>query len=259
MPFDPLSMGLAVGLPVVGGAAGYFLSQDDEREADRLANEAAGIYGNVQAPEYQRLESQFGTMPSDFGNQGARNAAIQALMREGLSGGNTLETQLAQAQAQRTAGQATRQAQQGALADAARRGTGGGAATLQAQLLGGSTGADRAAQVGLEGAANARRQALQSLQQGGGLAGQAEESDAARAARRAEALDAMSRFNEGQRQQRFQNEMEVAQRRAGAAGMRSDIARGRGQRTRGVLGGLGQGAGQAATTWGMWKNQQGGG
>lgn len=255
--FDPVSLGLSVGLPLLGGAVGYFGSLSDEEEADRQMQEAARLYGNVSAPEYRTTNSAFGNMPSDFGNTGARNAAIQALMREGLSGGNTLETQLAQAQAQRAAGQATRQAQQGALANAAQRGMGGGAATLQAQLLGGSTGADRAAQVGLEGATNARRAALQALQQGGSMAGSAEEADSAREARRRESLDAMARFNEAQRQQNFQNQLTVADRQSGAAGMRADVSRGKGQRTRNFWGTLGQGGGQAATTYGMYGGGKG--
>lgn len=263
-----VAAGIGAGLNVVGGLTGELLAGKDEAERERLMRLAADEYGNVSAPALQQIiaqeagQSAMAGAPTQFGNQGARNAAIQALMNEGLSGGNTLETQLAQSNAQRAAGQAARQGSQTALASAAGRGMGGSAATLQAQLLGASQGADRAAQVGLQGAADARRNALQALAQGGGMAGQAEEADANADARRRESLDRMAMFNAGQRQrtgefnsglqqQNFQNSLSVADRRAGANEMRADIYGERARRKRAIAGGVGQAAGQFGTAYGM--------
>ena len=258
---------IGAGLNVLGGIAGEIWAGADDAERERLMRLAADEYGNVSAPALEKLlaqeagQSAMAGAPTDFGNKGSRNAAIQALMNEGLSGGNSLEDKLAQSNAQRAAGQATRQGTQTALASAAGRGQGGNAATLQAQLLGASTGADRAAQVGLQGASDARRNALMSLQQGGSMAGQAEESDASADARRRESLDRMAQFNAGQRQrtnefnsgltqQNFNNQLTVSGRRAEADTMRADIYGQRAKRKRGVAGGIGQGLGEAATAWG---------
>jgi hypothetical protein len=227
---------------------------------------AADEYGNVSAPMLERLiaeqvdGSALAGMKEDYGNKGSRNAAIQALMNEGLSGGNTLETQLAQANAQRAAGQATRAGTQAALQSAAARGMGGSASTLQAQLMGAAQGADRAAQVGLQGASDARKNALQALMQGGGMAGQAEEADAGMDARKRESMDRIAMFNAGQRadanrynaglaQQNFQNQMTVADRRAQANMMRAEGAGQKANQKRRIAGGIGQAGGQFATTW----------
>lgn len=263
---------IGAGIGILGNIGGSLLgnafASEDDAEYERQMEALAREYGSVDAPTLEALQartanSTLGGMQSDFGNTGARNAAIQALINEGLSGGNSLESQLAQANAQRVAGQATRQASQGALQSAASRGTGGGAATLQAQLLGGSQGADRAAQVGLQGAADARRSALQALAQGGSMAGQAEQADSGRELARRQSLDAMARFNAGQaaeadrfnsglQQQNFQNRVQASDRRAQGAATRAGVAQQRGQRTRNTWGGLGQAAGEAGAALGTY-------
>lgn len=266
MALNPLDL-IGPGVNIAGGLLGNALAGMDDAEYERLMSQAADQYGNVSAPALQALiaqqvgkSAQEGA-PTDFGNKSSRNAAIQALMREGLSGGNTLETQLAQANAQRAAGQAARQGSQAALQSAAARGMGGAASTLQAQLLGASQGADRAAQVGLQGAADARRNALMALQQGGTMAGGAEQADSAQDARRRESMDrialfnaeqraANARYNSGLEQQRFQNDMEVADRKAGATQTKAGLAKGRADRTRRTFGGLGQAGGAGFQAFG---------
>jgi hypothetical protein len=253
-------VGAAVGggLNVLAGILGELAASGDEAAYQKFLEQAAQQYGNISAPALERLiaqeagQSAMAGAPSDFGNQGARNAAIKALMDEGLAGGNSLDAKMTQAQAQRAAGQATRQATASALSSAASRGVGGAASVLQAQLMGASQGADRAAQVGLEGAYTARQQALQALQQGGAMAGQAESQDSARDIARRQALDAMAQFNANQRSrtneynsqmanQAFQNQMQVADRKSEAAGMRAGAARGRADAWRKKIGGVGQG------------------
>lgn len=256
---------IGAGAEMLTGLLGAFFSQADEDTQNRLLMEASDSYGNVNPGYLQQLvaqeveKSSLEGAPSDYGNKGSRNAAIHALMNEGLSGGNSLEAQLAQANAQRAAGQASRQAQQSALANAAQRGQGGSAATLQAQLLGGSQGADRAAQMGLQGAYNSRMQALQALQQGGMMAGQAEQADTSADQRRREAMDRIAMFNAQQRaaanqqnrqiqQQNWQNQLTASERRAGGKTMAADVYGKKARRTREIWGGVGEGlnkAGQA--------------
>lgn len=263
---DPYSALAGAILNIGTTVGGHFVSEYDDRQADRYLDLVSGELRGISAPELQLLQAQQANsnltgMPSDMGNTGARNAAIEALMREGLSGGNTLETQLAQANAQRAAGQAARSGSQAALQSAASRGTGGGAAALQAQLMGASQGADRAAQVGLQGAANARQSALQALAQGGGMAGQAEQADSGRELARRQSLDAMARFNAsqrsgtdqfnaGQRQQDFQNRIQASDRRAAGWGLYENRHRDVAEKTRRAWGAAGQALGQGVGSMG---------
>lgn len=268
----------AIGAGVEVGASlfGDWLAQADEEKKNQYLLAASDSYGNVNPTYLQELiaqdieKSQLADAPSDYGNRGTRNAAIQALMNEGLSGGNSLDSQLAQANAQRTAGQASRQAQQSALSSAAQRGQGGSSATLQAQLLGGSQGADRAAQMGLQGAYDARRNALQSLAQGGSMAGQAEQADVAADQRRREAMDRIAQFNAQQRaqtamqnrqlqQQNWQNQLTASERRAGGSTMKANVYGGKAQKTRGQWQKIGEGANQAISSFEGGGGGQGGG
>lgn len=268
---DPFSFAGA-GLNVLGALAGEWWASADDAERDRLMQQAADEYGNVDPAVLNDLIAQqtgpsaLEDMASDYGNKGSRNAAIQALVNEGLAGGNSMDARLAQADAQRTAGQASRSASQSALSSAAQRGTGGASATLQAQLLGGSQGADRAAQVGLQGASDARRNALAALAQGGGMAGQAEANDSSMDARRRESMDRIAMFNAGQRtradefnsglaQQRFDNSVTLADRRSGADQMRAGIAGAKGDKKRGIASGVGRGLGQAASGYGQYRGK----
>jgi hypothetical protein len=265
MPSPLVLAGVGAGLNVLGGLTGEWWASGDEAERERLEREAAAQYAGLTPPQLEALQAQqaetaFADAPSDFGNKTARNAAIQALMNEGLSGGNSLESKVAQANAQRAAGQAARAGSQSALQSAQARGMGGAASTLQAQLLGASTGADRAAQVGLQGAFDARRNALAALQQGGSMAGQAEESDAARDARVRDARDRISlfnaeqrgatdRFNSGLKQQGFDNSLQLANAKAGSAYRQADSAAARAAQKRKVAGGVGQAVGQGFTAF----------
>lgn len=256
-------VGAAVGAGVnlLGSLLGELWANADDEERKALEAKVTDAYGNISLPALEALMGQveggsaFGQAPTDFGNKGLRDAALRRMTEEGLSGGNTLEQQLAMSEAQRAAGAATRRGQESALASAAGRGMGGASSTLQAQLLGASHGADRAAQVGLQGAMSARQRALEALAQGGGMAGQAEQADAAADARRREAMDSIARFNAEQSaraaQQNYQNQMALAQVRAGSAAYGAESAERRAQRKRGVAGGLGQAGGYLGTAWGQ--------
>lgn len=262
----PVAAAIGAGLNIAGGVGGEIWASGDEEKRRRLEEQAAAMYGTLSAPQLAALQAQqaqtsFEGAPTDFGNKGARNAAIQRLMDEGMAGGNSLDARLTQSNAMRAAGQATRQGSQAALASAAGRGMGGAASTLQAQLLGASQGADRAAQVGLQGASDARRNALMALQSGGNMAGQAEEADASRDARTREAKDrislfnaeqraATSRFNTGLQQQGFDNNMRVTDAKAGSKYRQAESAKAEADRKRRMAGGIGQSLGQLGAAYG---------
>ena len=267
MAAQAIAAGVGAGINILSGIAGELWAGADDAERERLLQAAADEYGNVDPVRLQELvtqqvdQSAYANAPMDFGNRGNRDAAIQSLINEGLAGGNSLDAKAAQAEAQRAAGVATRQGQQTALANAAQRGMGGAAATLQAQLHGASTGADRAAQVGLQGMQAARQNALQALIAGQGAAAGAEQADSAADARKREAMDRIAlfnaemrsqtaKYNSGLAQQNWENQLATADRRAGAKIQKAGLAGEKADRKRRVANGLGNGLAQGANAVG---------
>lgn len=255
---------IGAGLNALLGLIGYGMSYGDLQDADRDETKAANALRGVQVPPLQRLlaeqagPSAVGGIADDMGNRASRNAAIQALIQQGLAGGNSLDDRRTQSQAQRAGAQAANQGAQTALQSAATRGVGGASSVLQAQLLGAATGADRAAQVGTEGAYNARQAALQALQAGGGMAGSAEAQDTAKELSRRQAMDQVAQFNAGLRQntnqfnsglaqQNYQNQVGQADRSSQAALMDAERKRRRAGQTQKAVGGIGQLAGAVGT------------
>jgi hypothetical protein len=253
------------GANLVGGLLGewWASSADDERQA--LIDEAARLYGDISPPTLEKvLAEKAGVsategIPRDFGNLTARNRAIQAIIDEGLAGGNTLQSQLELEQARRATAAQETQGRAALMQQARARGLGGNAALL-GQMQAQQAGADRLSMAGLQTAADARTRALQALSQGGGMAGQAEEADFGRAARVAESRDAMARFNAqqaqqanlynaGLAQQAFQNRMALADRRADTVYAKADVAGQKADRRRRLGYGIAGGARDAALAY----------
>jgi len=190
-----------------GTLAGQFLSMASEQERRELEDEALRLYGNISLPNLEKViasrveGSAAEGIPQDFGNREARNRALQAIVNEGLSGGNSLESRLALEESRRATSAQELQGRQAVMQQAQMRGLSGGGPALAAQLQAQQAGADRHSMAGLSAAASARQRALQSLAQGGGMAAQAEGQDFDRAARVAESRDRIAQFNASQAQQ----------------------------------------------------------
>lgn len=245
----------------VTSLAGEFLAAEKEAEAKRLEQQALGDIAGFGDGPYLRdviaaeVADATEGMPNDFGNLGARNRAIQAIIDEGLSGGNSLESRLAMEEGRRASAAQELRDRQAVMQQARLRGLGSGGA-LAGQLQAQQAGADRQAMTGLQASAAARQRALASLAQGGAMAGQAESQDSDRALRLAESRNRIRQFNAGQRQQagmfnagldqqRFDGRLAVAEQMARirlgqAIGSSRDA-----QRTSARWQGIGNAAGQA--------------
>lgn len=267
----PLLAGAAIagGTALVGGLLGEWWASSDDEERQKLIDEASALYGDISPPTLEKLlaekagASATEGIPKDFGNLQARNRALQALIDEGMSGGQSLQSQLELERARRATAAQETQGRAAIMQQARARGLGGNAA-LVGQMQAQQAGADRLSMAGLQSAADARTRALQSLAQGGGMAGQAEEADFGRAARVAESRDAMARFNAQQaqqanlfnaqqQQQQFQNRLSLADRQAEARYAKADEASRRGDRKRRLTYGVAGGIGDAAMYYGGGK------
>lgn len=185
----------------------------------------------------------------------------QARLMDRARDGRSAQGALAYEQARQRSAQEARSAREGAVADAAARGM-GPEAGFTASLLAQQGDADRERMAGLQEAASAEDLAVQSLADAGSLASQRSAQHWQEDADVAGAIDDMRRFNAGEfnrfqlanredQWNRFNAQMGIADRTAGA---RRDVANmyGReGDRVRQQVGGVGQAFGYGMTAYGQ--------
>ena len=262
----------SAGASIAGALFGELWAGADERERKRLEQEAQAIWddmGNPPLEEFRERALQSGMVDArgDAGAKDARRAAYQKLMQVGLSGGLDAESRQAQEEARRVAAQEESSQRNAVLAQSRARGMAGSGLQLAAQLQAQQGAANRNSLAGVQAAGDARRRALQSLQAGGQMAGDFEADDFNQQAARAQAQDRIAMFNEEARargvqqrnaaaQQRWQNQYDINQQRAGARMDRAGTKGRDADRKRRVGAGVGQGIGYGIESqWGGGKGQ----
>ncbi len=232
----------AILIPAIAGAVSSYLQADNNADAQKVIDDAVAKYG----PEARALiEQELGgpsAMAEVYGERLAPEAA--AAQRNALrqlqqvsERGYTPEEEAAIRQIQAETA-ATAASQRAATQEAfARRGISGGGAERVAAFQGASQAANRAAQQGLDVAAQAQRRAFQAMQQtgalGGSMRGQAFEEGRTRAA-----ADEARRIN---RAQMVMNVMgNVYDMTTGASRSRAQIANQPLRTTSEVVGRVGQ-------------------
>jgi len=186
---DPIT--LAIVVPAVAGMVSSYMQADNNAAAQEEIERAVAKYG----PEARALiEQELGgpsAMAEVYGERlapeaaAAQKRALQQLQQVSEQGYTPEEeAALRQIQAETAA---TAASQRAATQEAfARRGISGGGAERVAAFQGAQAAANRAAQQGLDVAANAQRRAFQAMQQtgalGGSMRGQAFEEGRTRAA-----------------------------------------------------------------------------
>ena len=187
---DPITLGLIIGIPAVAGMVSSYMQAGNNADAQKAIEEAVAKYG----PEARALiEQELGgpsAMAEVYGERlapeaaAAQKRALQQLQQVSEKVYTPEEeAALRQIQAETAA---TAASQRAATQEAfARRGISGGGAERVAAFQGAQAAANRAAQQGLDVAANAQRRAFQAMQQtgalGGSMRGQAFEEGRARA------------------------------------------------------------------------------
>lgn len=245
-------------LPIVGAGLGMLFSHGDKKRAQQLEDLAMQQYGEISEPILKELQAQlvstgdWDRLPSDFGNRNARDEAIQRLVDQGMHGGIDPQSQLAVEQGRQAGAAQEARGRASVRQEAQRRGMGGLGEYL-GQMGAQQAGAQSASMADMQGAADAESRALQALTQGGTMAAQAEGQDFNRASTLARERSAIAQFNaqmgmetqqgnNAVRQQRFGNNMRLADARAGAYQRRAGQYGANADRTLGMWGGLGQGA-----------------
>ncbi len=240
----------AAALPIIAGLIGEALAAGDDAEADRLRQEAMAQY-NISAPELQKMEvqaiqSQAATAQGNPQAKAARMDALRMLQQRGAEGYNA-EDRAAIGDTLSEVDQQARGRQQ-AITQSMDPNSG---AAIAAQLSNAQNASQVANKRGLDIAAGSRRQALQSIAQGGKMAGDIDTDEFGQAYQRGGAQDAISqfnqrnsmdaqRFNAQQVQQGFGNQMDLAGAKVGVLNQGVEDARRRGARKRGMAKGLGE-------------------
>lgn len=245
---------------------------DAERNAAKIIEQNAYFNQlNIETPELQLadLYLQDPAGISKFTEDGRlRDAQMRAL--EGLGDvvdakGETAEDRAAYNRARQEAGTVDRGLRGAAEQQAAARGLGGSMAGYVGDLMGAQAGTNRAADMGLQQAADSRSRYMQALEGLGGMASGVRGQDFGIASSRAQAQDAINRFNVGQKyntqqynlgvpQQSFENQMSLAEQRRRAAAQMSAVHMQRGEQsekdaakwgaaTKNLLGGIPVGGG----------------
>jgi hypothetical protein len=254
---NPMAVGGEVGGAagdVIGSLIGEALARGDYEEAERLRKQALGQYDNIGLPGdmAQLGPSAYENVAPDQQSRQARRDILSRMMQVGFEGGMDPESKAALAQAeQQSAGY--EQQQRGAILDAnARRGMLSTGANVAAQMQAAQSGANRVAMAGTQAAADARKRALMAMQMSGDMAGGLERDDYGQKANLADRRDAIAEFNAKNRQdfsqQRFGNQMKLADAKYGAYRDGADDSEEKGDKTVQKARGYGRAVGSAGGT-----------
>jgi hypothetical protein len=263
MAFDPLSA-----VPILGqlasGIGGAIAAEGDRRMQRETLERMLAQYRNIPLPVLQQLapellgQSAMEGVYADPALVEAQRAALGGLQDVARSGGMTVEDRAAMNLAQDEAARRSQAERMGVLRGLQARGLGSSGAAVGVQLAGQRDAADRASRVGTESAIEARRRALQALQQGGQMAGQMRGQAFGEASQRATAADRWAEYNANARtrtnaynagvpQQQFDNEL---RRTSGMANAAANVATNYGQsadRTQAAFANVGGGLAAGAT------------
>lgn len=254
---NPMSVGSDIGAAggdLIGSLIGEAMARGDYEEAARLRAQAAQQYEGIGLPgEQAKLgPSAYEGVGTDPRIRDARMTAMQRMLGIGMEGGMDLESRAALQEAQQQAGGFESQ-QRGAILDAAqRRGTLSAGTNVAAQLQASQAGANRVAQAGTQAASDARSRAMQALMASGSLGAGLERDDYGQKANLADRRDAITEFNarnaQAFAQQRFGNQMDLADKKYGAARTSADDAEDEGDKKVAKARGYGRTGGSIAGT-----------
>ena len=251
---------LGLGGQVLLGELGNLLAGKSDAEADAILRSVYEKYGQLQGPELEKAVAQE-VQSSQSTDPQLKEAQFNALnkmksMEEG--GGFNLESQAGLNRALGESAQAEQRGRRAILEGMASRGTSGSGAELAMQLDNQSQAANRARDTGLDVAAQAQRNYLESIKGRAGLAGNMRGQDLGEQQARDEIakFNAMSRERATQQrnaaaQQQYDNQVGVLDRQAGVAGTQEKRARERAAATRNRFAAYGQGNAE------LWKPKAG--
>jgi hypothetical protein len=259
----------AAGASLLGGVLGRIFSSMDKEEADRYLNMAMDEYGNIDVPKLQNLvfsslgPSALNDISLDPRLDDAEYGALGGLDRIIQGGGTTLEDQANINRVQNQLNKAASARHNAITEEAAQTGHLGAGNTLAMKLAANQEANQRAADMGTDLIAMAQRRSLDALMSKGNRAGEMRAQRYGEASDAARADDLIRRYNADMSYRAQQDNNENATRKydmdmrkadavAGMLQKKAGVATGRAQDTQQMYSGLGQGASEAITSYGMY-------
>jgi len=201
--------------PIVGGLLGQKMSEEDRKRAEQYAREAAGMYDNIENPEFQNIDpvaleeyayqgdlaneqmgpSAFESISLDPATRDAQMEALAYMQNLGSEGGMNAMDRAKLSEMQSAIGQQERGNRQAISQNMAQRGVSGSGMELMNQLMNNQAAADRSSQEGMQLQAISQQRALDAMMQAGQLGGQIRGQDYGQASQKASAMDAIAKYN----------------------------------------------------------------
>lgn len=250
----PALMAVAALAPIVGDLIGRALAAGDLDEAKRLADDAVKRF-DIPLPAIEQMaaqlgESAMGGVRADPELQASQRRALADMERYSREGADNLEFRAAMDAATQATNREANARDAALRQEMQSRGMGNSGAEYALRQQSGQDAVNRLAGQGFDAALAGRRQALQMLESGAGLAGRMEERDLGLQTARARAADDINRFNATQRadavRDRFAMQHGLATSQANAMGNAANVRTGQAAQTQQQWGNYGQAAGQAA-------------
>lgn len=264
---------LGIGAQAAAGVVGEMISNGDRAGAEAYVKQAMDATGKIDVPKLERISAQQ-TGPTELNNvhvdPNLRQAQMDALnqMQElGRNGGLDLAMKADLAKFNNRSAHAASAARQGIEENFANRGQFGSGAELASSLMAGQDQVQRQSEQGMQTAAMAQRNALESMMNAGRLGGDVRGQDYSEQARKAQAQDAINQSNAAAReragtynarlgQQDFENRMRKGEATAGGYRTLADMKNQDAQRNSQMAAGIGKGASEAANTYAGYKYNQ---
>lgn len=263
MPIPLLAAAAPALIQGAGSLLGSIFGEGDRARSRQTLENILEQYRSMDLPELGNMSpeqlgaSQQEGVYADPRLQQSQFDALGALQDEYQSGGNSLADRAAMQLQQNEASQRGMAEKAAIMRSLQARGLGSSGTAVAAQLSGQRQGADRAANVGLQGAVEARRRALQAAQGMGNLAGQMRGQGFDESSRRAQAADRWAEYNSrsrqsaqnynlGLNQQRFDNDMRRTSGMANASAGVANNYNAAADRTQNAFNGLGMAGAQVA-------------
>lgn len=266
---DPITIAMiatSVGMPLVGEIFG----SGNDAKANQLREEALAEYMGISVPELRELaphlidRTNLENVSTDPRFDSAQDESMGRLQEIGRSGGLDARARGRMEEARLEAGSQAKADRDAVLNSARARGTVGTGEELTAQLQADQAASNRERMAGVQGLSDAEQRALEAISGAGAMAGQRQAQQFNQRATVATAQDRIDEFNaqtandfaqynQQQQQQHFNNEMDLANARAGVRLGNANQQQQQGERDRQRWGGIGQGA-----TYGLAGYQQAG-
>jgi hypothetical protein len=258
---------VGAGLQVASGLLGYLIQNGADQEADEILRRIEAEYDNLTPAKLEEIAAQvlgptnLAKIKTDPMYRNAQNQALSQLDEIARSGGLTLQDKAVLNDVRNTISRDTSARTNAVIENMHARGIAGSGAELALRAQANQDAANRESQAGMNTAANAQQRYFNSILQKGNMAGQLRNQDYTEAANAARAQDLIDQFNVTNsqnmgmynnqvRQNNFNNQMSVLDRRYGVAQNQANRTRDRGQRQGEVVAGVGNALGGAFNGFG---------